>query len=70
MRQIDSRTMFGGGLNSEIEGQLGENVKKHTNHAKHNGNMVTKMRFKTKDVSNNNEQEKEVSCLTCCSILL
>ena len=62
--------MFAGGLNSEIEGQLGKNVKKHTNHVKHNRNMVKKQRFKTKRISNNNEQEKEVSCLTCCLILL
>ena len=61
--------MFVGGLHSAIEGQLGKNVKKHTNHVKHNRNMV-KNRFKTKMISNNNEQEKEVSCLTCCSILL
>ena len=40
--------MFGGRLNSEIEGRLGENVKKHINHAKHNGNMVTKKDLKQK----------------------
>ena len=34
--------MFADGLNCAIEGQLGKNVKKHTNHVKHNRNMVKK----------------------------
>ena len=62
--------MFGDELNSEIEGRLGKGVKKHTNHAKHNGDLVPKKRFQTKFGLNNNEQENKVSCLTCCFVLL
>ena len=40
--------MFGGGLNSEIEGWLGKNVKKHTNNVRHNRNVITKKDLKQK----------------------